>query len=376
MRRALLLLAAVLAAAFAAACSSSPAAKSSSAIPSSRSPYDAPPAAAHSIQIQIDTTAAREILGTLSRQKFDPSDAKVLQDMPAIHLAIQDSTRGPEVFERDLAAAFGETSKSTIFDFWKIRQERSRWDALLSAIVSREQDLARMASQRAAALLPGDRPISAVVHVYLSFGIAGLADHLVLADARGQDTMVIDLSRALGDSQGEPMDSQISRLARLIAGEAFRQAWLLYRSASPAWQRGRSEGTPIDQLITLVGETGPVALFAVDENFFPLAVWLKTPMKRAIDDLNRSGERFALAQDNLEARVELTGELKRPAFARQVAAPAGAFLADAVVQSAGLDGLRAGLQKGPRGLFEAYEKAYQADKSLIPLGPAIRQRIR
>ncbi|HKA36797.1 MAG TPA: DUF5700 domain-containing putative Zn-dependent protease [Thermoanaerobaculia bacterium] len=378
MRRALLLLALSFAA-WAAGCSSSsssPSAKSAPGVPASRSPYDAPPAAAHSIQIQIDATAAREILGTLSRQKFDPSDAKVLQDLPAIHLTIQDSTRGSEVFERDLAAAFGETSKSTVFDFWKIRQERTRWEALLSAIVSREKDVARLSSERAAALLPGDRPVSAVVHVYLSFGIAGLADHLVLADAKGQDTMVIDLSRALGDSQGEPLDSQISRLARLIAGEAFRQSWLLYRSASPAWQRGRSEGMPIDQLLTLVGETGPVALFAVDENFFPLAVWLKTPMKRAIDDLNRSAERFAQAKDNLEARVELTGELKRPAFARQVAAPAGAFLADAVVQSSGLDALRAGLQKGPRGLFEAYDKVYQSDKNLIPLGQAIRQRIK
>ena len=375
MRRALLVLA-LTASAWAAGCSSSPGAKTAAPIPASRSPYDAPPAAAHSIQIQIDATAAREILGTLSRQKLDPADAKVLQDMPAIHLTIQDSTRGPEVFEKDLAAAFEETSKSSVFDFWKIRHDRTRWDALLSAIVSRKDDLARLASQRAAALLPGDRPVSAVVHVYLSFGISGLADHLVLADARGQDTMVIDLSRALGDSQGEPLDSQIARLSRLIAGEAFRQAWQMYRGASPAWQKARSEGMPIDQLLTLVGETGPGALFAVDENFFPLAVWLKTPMKRAIDDLNRSAERFASAQENLEARVELAGELKRPAFARQVAGPAGAFLADAVVQSAGLDALRAGLQKGPRGLFEAYDKAYQADKSLIPLGQAIRQRIK
>jgi hypothetical protein len=375
MRRALVLLALAFAA-WAAGCSSSPAAKNSAPVPASRSPYDAPPAAAHSIQIQIDPTAAREILGTLSRPKFEPSDAKVLQALPAVHLTIQDSTRGAEVFERDLAAAFEETSRSTVFDFWKIRHDRTRWDTLLSAIVSREKDIARMASDRAAALLPGDRPVSATVRVYLSFGLSGLADHLVLADSRGQDTMVIDLSRALGDSQGEPLDSQISRLARLIAGEAFRQGWLVYRSTSAAWQGARSGAMPLDQLIALVGETGPVALFSVDENFFPLAVWLKTPMKRAIDDLNRSAERFAQAQDNLEARVELTGELRRPAFARQVAAPAGAFLADAVVQSAGLEALRAGLQKGPRGLFEAYEKAYQSDKTLIPLGQAIRQKIR
>ena len=375
MRRAALLLA-ILAAA---GCGSSSGGKSATAAPgapAAKSPYDAAPAAAHNINIEIDATAAKEILGTLGRLKFDPADAKVLEDLPAVHLTIQDSTRGQEVFERDLKNAFEETSKSVVFDFWKIRQERIRWETLLSAIVSRWKDVAELASRRAAALLPGDRPVSATVRVYLSFGLSGLADHLVLANARGEDTMVIDLARALGDSQGEPLESQVSRLARLIAGEAYRQAWQLYRAASPAWQRAKTESLPIEQLISLVSETGPVALFAVDENFFPLAVWLKTPMKRAIDDLNRSAERFAQAQDNLEARVELTAEMRRPTFARQTAAPAGAFIADAVVQSAGLDALRSALQKGPHGLLEAYDKAYQADKNLIPLAPKLRERLK
>lgn len=357
-------------------CASAPASKPPPGAAAARSPYDAPPGAAHSIEIQIDAAAAREILGSLSRPRLDPADPKILEQMPAVRLTIQDSTRGDDVFERDFAAAFEETSRSAVFDFWKIRHERDRWQALLSAVVSREKDLVSLGVERAAALLPGDRPVSARIRVYLSFGLSGLADHLVLADARGEDTMVVDLSRALGDSQGEPLDSQISRLARLIAGEAFRQSWLVYRRGNPAWARGRSDAAPIDQLLTLVGEAGPVALFSVDESFFPLAVWLKTPMKRAIDDLNRSAERFAQAKDNLEARVELSGELRRPGFARQIAGPAGAFLADAVVQTAGLEALRAGLQKGPRGLFEAYEKAYQADKSLIPLAPAIRERIK
>ena len=363
----------------AAACASSSGGKPGAAVPgapSSKSPYDALPAAAHNIDIQIDATAAKEILGTLARLKFEPSDAKVLADLPAVHLTIQDSTRGQDVFERDLKAAFDETSKSAVFDFWKIRQERIRWETLLSAVLARQKEVTELASRRAAALLPGDRAVSANVRVYLSFGLSGLADHLVLANVRGQDTMVIDLSRALGDSQGEPLDSQISRLARLIAGEAFRQAWQLYRAASPAWGRARAETLPIEQLLALVADTGPVALFAVDENFFPLAVWLKTPMKRAIDDLNRSADRFAQAQDNLEARVELTAEMRRPDFARQTAAPAGAFLSDAVVQSAGLDAFRAALQKGPHGLFEAYDRAYQADKSLIALAPKIRERLK
>jgi hypothetical protein len=92
--------------------------------------------------------------------------------------------------------------------------------------------------------------------------------------------------------------------------------------------------------------------------------------------LNHRAERFARAQENLEARVELTTELRRPDFMRQVAGPSGAFLADAIVQTSGLDALRAALQNGPKAFFQAYGKASQADKSLIPPTHAIVERLK
>jgi hypothetical protein len=359
-----------------AGCSAAPAGKSAAAAPSSHAPYDAPAAAAHAIDIQIDASAARQILEVLSRPRYDPPDAKLLEDLPAVHLTIQDSTRPAEVFEHDMAAAFEEKSRAAVFDFWTIRQERDRWQTLLSGVVSRQTDLVRQASRRAVALLPGDRVITAKVQIYLSFGLSGLADHLVLANPRGQDIMVIDVARALGEGQGESLDSQISRISRLIAGEAYREAWILYRLGHPAWQRARPDAPPIDQFLQLVAEAGPVALFAVEESFFPLSVWLKDPMKRTLDDMNRHAERFAQAQDNLEARVELSGELRRPEFARQVAGPSGAYLADAVIQDSGLEAFRAALQAGPKGLFRAYDKATQTNKSLIPLSHVIRDRLK
>ena len=361
--------------AFAGACASSPSGKATP-VATPRAPYDAPPAAAHKIDVQIDARAAREILESLSRPKFDLPDARLLEDLPAVHLAIQDSARSAEVFERDFAAAFEENSRTAVFDFRTIRQERDRWKVLLDAVVSREKDLVRLASQHAAALLPGDRVINARVHVFLSFGLAGLGDHLVLPNAGGEDRMVIDLYRAIGESQGEPLDSQVSRLARLVGGEAFRQAWTLYRQDNPAWGRPEPQATPIDLLMRAVAEAGPGAVFSVNESFFPLSVWLKVPMKRSLDELNRRAERFAQAQDNLEARVELTTELRRPEFLRQLAGPAGAFLADAIIQTGGLEALRAALQKGPKAFFQAYERACQSDKSLIPLSHVLRDRLK
>jgi len=358
------------------ACASTSGSKAPAAAPTQKAPYDAAPAAAHVIDLQIDARAAREILEALSRPRLDVQDAKLLEDLPAVRLAIQDSLRTPDVFERDFAAAFDENSRTSVFDFRTIRQERDRWRVLLDAVVSREKDLVRLATRRAAALLPGDRAVSAKVRVYFSFGLAGLADHLVLASSGGQDIMVVDLARALGEATGEPLDSQVSRLARLVAGEAFRQAWAIYRRDSPVWRGSRPQTAPIDLLLHSVAEAGPAALFAVDENFFPLLVWLKAPMKRTVEELNHRAERFARAQENLEARVELTTELRRPDFVRQVAGPSGAFLADAIVQMSGLDALRAALQNGPKAFFQAYGKASQADKSLIPLTHAIVERLK
>ncbi len=109
----------------------------------------------------------------------------------------------------------------------------------------------------------------------------------------------------------------------------------------------------------------------MDENFFPLSVWLKEPMKRTIDELDRRAERFARAQESLEMRMELTTELQRPEFGRQLAGPAGAYLVDAIIQTSGLDALRAALKNGPKAFFQAYEKVCQTDKSLPVLAHSI-----
>ena len=361
--------------ALAAACASAPPNKVAP-VAGARTAYDAPPAAPHGIDVQIDARAAREILESLSRPKHDPQDARLLEDLPAVRLAIQDSTRNNDVFERDFAAAFEENGRPSVFDFRTIRQERNRWQILLDAIVSREKDLVRLATRRAAALLPGDRTVNARVRVFFTFGLAGLADHLVLPSTEGEDRMVVDLARALGEAQGEPLDSQVSRLARLVGGEAFRQAWAIYRRDNPAWGRPQPQTPPIDLLMKSVAEAGPAAVFSVEESFFPLSVWLKDPMKRSIDELNRRAERFAQAQDNLEARVELTTELRRPEFQRQLAGPAGAFLTDAIIQTAGIEALRSALQNGPKAYFQAYDRACQTDRSLIPLAPVLRNRLK
>jgi hypothetical protein len=340
-----------------------------------RAPYEAPPAGRHSIEIHVDSRAAVEIFAFLSRPAFDAEGVHAIGELPAVRLTVQDSRRTLETFERDLAAAFDEETKSVVFDLHSIRAARSRWEALLAAVPSREADLARMAAERAAALLPAEPPISARLQVYLTFGVAGLADHLVVSAPDGNEAMIVDLARTLGDAAGESVENQLERVARLIAGEAFRQAWRTYRAASPAWTRHDASLGLLEPLLQIVGEHGPAALFHVDENFFPLSVWLKEPMKRSIAELNRTAERLVESEKELEARVALGAEIRRADFVQSVAAPAGAFLCDGIIQNLGLDAFRAALSAGPKALFAAYDRAQRKSRDLIPLSDVIRKRL-
>ena len=197
----------------------------------SAAPYDAPPVASARIAITIDMRAAREILALLGEARFSSAAAKQLETLPAVELAITDSNRPPETFERDLAAAFDEQTRPSVFDFRRVRDDRARWQELIALISSREADLTRMASDRARALIPPDRPISVTLPIYLTFGLASRADHIALPGAGGTEWgVVIDLSRALADSEASAPSDQIKSLSRLVAAEASLSASARERS--------------------------------------------------------------------------------------------------------------------------------------------------
>jgi hypothetical protein len=343
---------------------------------SARAPYDSAPAAKGNIAITLDLRAARSILALLSKERFDPVEAKLLEVLPPVKLAIRDSNRPPETFERDLAAAFDEQTRIAIFDFRKIREDRSRWDALLSTLGTREQEVTHQAATRALALLPADRPVSVTTAVAFTFGLPGRADHIVVQGEGGERLTVVDLARALAEEEASAPPEQIEHLTRLIAGDAYQRAWAAYRDESPAWQRHDPGLKQLEPLLREVAETGPVALYSVDQNFFPLSLWLKDRMKASLDELNRVAERLVSTEGDLDQRVSLSAEVRRPDFVARVAAPAGSFLADGIIQNLGLDAYRAALAAGPRAFFEAYDRAaQQKGKQLIPLSKVIRDTL-
>ncbi len=136
----------------------------------------------------------------------------------------------------------------------------------------------------------------------------------------------MDLSRALSDVQSSPPAEQITHLSRLMASEAYRRAWAEYRAGSPAWQRRDGSLGQLEPLLHRVAEAGPVAIYSVDENFFPLAEWLKQSMRDNLDELNRVADRLVSAEGELDARMAVAAEIQKPEFTASVAGPAGAFL--------------------------------------------------
>src|SRR5262249_32813953 len=141
-------------------------------------PYNTAPVGNDVVNVTLDLQAARGILQVLSADKFDRAWAAGLEGLPAGRAAIKDSRRPAEVFEHDLAAAFDEKARPTLFDFHQVREDRGRWKDLLAMIASRQDELTQLASQRARALLPGDRPVTVATAILLTFGLPGRADHL------------------------------------------------------------------------------------------------------------------------------------------------------------------------------------------------------
>ncbi len=367
--RALLLLAA-------AGCASAPPADTSPAASApGKAPFSAAPAASHQIRVSVDTGAAKEILGSLARPRFEVADVKVLEDMLPIKLAIQDSGRSEEVFERDFAAAWNPDTRTAVFDFATIRREKDRWGVLLDVVSSRRGEIERVSAERAAALLPGDRAVSAKLEAFIIFGLAGLADHMVVTAPDATPAIILDLARVLGEAESDPAANQVSRLERLIGGEAYHQAWSMYRDGSPAWKRPLAALGSLELLIRVVAETGPVAIFGVEDSFFPLSTWLKEPMQRSMNDLNRMGERLIESEADLDARVSLTAEVRRSDFTRRVAAPAGAYMEDGIIQVLGLDALRSALAAGPLAFFQEYDRAARRQRDLPPLSKVILERL-
>jgi hypothetical protein len=338
-------------------------------------PYNTVPAGSDTVAVTLDLGAASAILDLLSAPKYDAEAARALETVPAVEAAIRDSKRPAEVFEHDLEAAFDEKSHVTMFDFRQIREDRGRWKDLLAMIASRQGELTRMASDRARALLPGDRLVSVAVTIDLTFGLPGRADHIVVPNVANW-FVVIDLARALADTQASGASEQIKRLSRLMAAEAFQRAWAEYRVDSPAWRKRDTALGAVEMLVRRVAESGPIAVYNVDENFFPLNVWLKQPMREAIDELNRTADRLAAAGGDLEARMALAAEIQKPEFTSSVAGPAGAFMVDGIVQGLGIDAYRVAIAAGPRAFFEAYEKAAGMKSSgLIPLSKTLREHL-
>jgi hypothetical protein len=342
----------------------------------SRAPYDAPPASKADITIDVDDRAARSLLALLSKERFDPVEAKLLEVLPAVKVAIRESNRGSETFERDLAAAFDEQTRIAMFDFRKIREDRSKWDAFLSAFSAKQADVTRHAATRAAALLPADIPVTVKTPIALTFGLPGRADHVLATLEGGERMTVIDLARALADEENSAPPEQIEHLSRMLAADAYLRAWGAYRAASPAWQKHDLGLKQLEPLLREVAESGPVALYGVDQNFFPLSVWLKDRMSASLDELNRVAERLLSTEEDLDQRVSLSAEVRRTDFVTRIAAPAGAFLADGIIQTLGVDAYRTALAAGPRAFFDAYVKAtQQRGKELIPLSKTIRDTL-
>jgi hypothetical protein len=337
-------------------------------------PYDAPPAARGRIRIHFDFSAADQILEAVSSAKFDPVAAGQLQANSAIAAAIQSSGKPAAEFAHDLEGTFEADSRPQTFDLRSIRIDRNRWKIAVEGLKLEAEKLAVRSGDRAETLLPADVPFELTSEIEITFALPGLEDHLVLRDGERRLRVVVDLARAITLSSEGIAAERADSLSRLAAGETFRAAWDLYRKSTEAWQKP-NPGNPVDVLSRAVCSVGPVALFAFDRNFFPLGVWLREPMIRALDAFNQEGRALLDPKTELDKRAELISSLRRGGLRPDPALSAGAFLADGVYQNLGADGLRKALAGGPQGLLEAYNAVAGKKSGLPPFAEPIQKQL-
>jgi hypothetical protein len=327
------------------------------------------------LQVSIDLDAAREILSALDRDRPAPGDAAILAALPAVAWQIKDSGRGEESFRRDFAQAFVEKPGALVFDLGSVREARQLWKVVVAACDSGRKEMIQQIISRAAVLLPTDVPVTVRLDVYISFGIAGLADHIIIPQEPGHEAMVIDLARALSEQDSSSVEEKVDKIIRMSASELYREAWSTYRRNSPGWKAPDGLG-PIDPLVRSVAEDGPPALLLINRDFFPLSKWLKEPMLRSLDQLGRLADRLSDPKIALDERMEALAEINRPQFHNQVASVAGAFMADGIYETLGGPAYLAALAGGPRQFLIAYDQAVEKNTALPPLSEALRAHAR
>ncbi len=336
-------------------------------------PYEAEPSAADKVRVKVDFTAVEQILDAISQAKPKPGDGPALRALPAVRDQITESGKDASDWDRDFANAFSEDSRPSSFDLRSIRLDRDRWRVALAGLHADGDKISRLAARRAAALLPGDVPVELDADVELTFAMAGLEDHAVANTGENRIRILIDVGHTVSTSTGDSPAERSDALARLIAGETFRAAWDRYRASSPGWQK--PAGGALEPLARAVTISAPVALFAFDRNFFPLAQWLHDPMLGSIDALNHAAAALLDPKTDLGARAETLTALRRPGLRGDPAVGAGAFLADGVFQRLGRDELLRALAAGPTGLFVAYIRASGKGSNLPPLSEVLRKHI-
>lgn len=335
-------------------------------------PYEAEPVQPERVRVSLDFSAAEQVLDALSQDKPKPGDASALRALSAVRDQITESGKDPSDWDRDFASAFLEESRPSVFDLRSIRLDRDRWGVALAGLKAEGGAIARLAARRAAALLPTDAPVKLTCNVELTFAMAGLEDHAISREGDDRIRILVDLGHTVSTSTGDTREERSDAIARLIAGEAFRAAWDRYRAVAPGWQKATALGT-LEPLARAVAAVAPVALYAFDRNFFPLARWLHDPMLHGLDALNHEATLLSDPKTDLAQRAEVLASLRRPGLRGDPALGAAAFLADGIFQRLGRQELLLALAGGPSGLFEAYARASGKGSNLPPLSDALRK---
>ena len=322
----------------------------------------------HDLAMRVETTLARDLVTVLEGGTEAPEALRRLRASPIVGKALEAEKNSPEQFFGRLV---GATAGVTDRIFTPLAASTGPLRALLDAFDVDGKPAASILGKRIALLLPPEPALKVRMTVVPFFGISAFREIVPVRD--GDDLWLFaDLALVLeGGATPSPKRETILKSLRGAAAEGWR-ALFDAGGRGKGWEEPKAPG--FTALLRQTVLEGPLTLFLVPDDFFPLDVVLAEPIARAFDRWNRAVALLTDPKRGDRDRAAVLVEGRRGEFWGRFPAVAGLQMSDALLRLAGREAFLAALAAGPREVASLYVAATKKER-LPQIGREARREL-
>jgi hypothetical protein len=312
-------------------------------------PFDLAAPTPHRLSFTFDTAPARDVLALLGGAPDAPATLRHLKASANATAAIRAEGLSPDDFYGRLVSTIAGTPDPLLKTFVAKIPYFTR---VLDAIETDGTPGAVLEGRRIASLLPTGTPVTESFVVVPFLGVSGFAE---VATVRDGDRLVLsaDLPRLTGDLASAPMPREVVlKLLRAASAEGWRTLFDAHVRKAPAWPDEKT--ADFDTLLARTIAEGPMTLFLIPDDFFPIVPLLEEPIVRAYARWNRAADVLLEGKKKESERQELLLNAGKGDFWSHYPAIVGVQMTDALLRLAGREKYLSALAGGPRAVVSLY----------------------